>query len=210
MTKPIVFDLWETVASNNLGISKSLQERFAIPSTPDYIVRFERATQLVAYDSPEAMAESFLAEFGIPADGDSVRSIVAIFQEGMDRATFLPGMEELLGELKQHGVRLGLLSNTSNFSLQACDRLGLVRFMEAMVFSWQTGVLKPAPESFQAIADKLGVALADMRFVDDGEINVQAARGLGIETIRFIDVQMLRQALRLETEPIRPGKLPFL
>lgn len=83
------------------------------------------------------------------------------------------------------GVRVGLLSN--NYPV-VCDRLrqdpAFARF-DALVFSNELGHKKPHPESFEALAEAMGVPATQVAFVDDVQENIEAARRHGFHGILY-------------------------
>ncbi len=56
---------------------------------------------------------------------------------------------------------------------------------DALIISSEVGVMKPDPQIFQIALEKLGVAAHEAAFIDDTPVNVDAARALGMQGIRF-------------------------
>ncbi len=56
---------------------------------------------------------------------------------------------------------------------------------DALIISSEVGVMKPDPKIFRIALEKLGVAAREAIFVDDTPDNVDAARSLGMQAIRF-------------------------
>ncbi len=195
MIKAIIFDLWGTLATKNVPISKTLQEKFAIPKTEDFARRYEEDVQLNQWETEEEMAGGFLSKFGLGHKADSVGFIVDLFRRGINGATLFDGIPELLTTLKTNGYKLGLLSNTTVFEAVALNQLGIAKFFDAVLFSWQTGKLKPANEMFDQILAKLEVTKEESIFIDDNKQNIAAAQVYGIQAIRFESVPQITQEL---------------
>jgi putative hydrolase of the HAD superfamily len=91
-----------------------------------------------------------------------------------------PEMVALVAQIKQTGVRTGLLSNSwGNFY----PRDGWDDLFDVVVISGEVGMRKPEPEIFAYATDLLGVAPADCVFVDDLSPNVAAAHALGLTAV---------------------------
>ncbi|MFF8278493.1 HAD family hydrolase [Streptomyces lateritius] len=95
--------------------------------------------------------------------------------------------DELIGCVR--GLRrrctLGILSNsfvgarereTASYHFDELDEL-----VEHIVHSHEIGINKPDPRAFHLTCDHLGVRPEDCLFIDDAEVNVEAARGVGMQ-----------------------------
>ncbi|MCX7883213.1 MAG: HAD family hydrolase [Brevinematales bacterium] len=84
---------------------------------------------------------------------------------------FLPHVEETLHLLREHGIKMGIISNTGvtpGFAL----RLWLAEkkfseYFHTMLFSDEVGVLKPNPLIFEIMAFRMGLAPEEILFVGD-------------------------------------------
>ncbi len=195
MIKAVIFDLWETLGTKNVGVSNSLREKFGIEKTPDFMKKYETAVQLVPWKTQEEMATNFLKSFSLPMSDENSKFITDLFNQAIVKATLYPGMNDLLVELGKK-YKLGLLSNTTVFESVVPQNWGIDNFFEAKVFSWQINSLKPAKKNFDAICSKLGVSLEESVFIDDGEKNVQAAKDLGVRGYTFTGVEALKRDLK--------------
>jgi putative hydrolase of the HAD superfamily len=102
----------------------------------------------------------------------------------------------LIGDLKAGGHQVGLMSNNSLHLHKVMEERGLDGLFDEVVISAEIGVMKPAPEAFHAILDKLGVSAPDSVFIDDFPRNVEGARAVGMHAIHFTPGIDLRAALR--------------
>ena len=78
-------------------------------------------------------------------------------------------------------------------ALDAYPRLG--RVFRDVVVSGQAGLLKPEPAIYRLLLDRNGLDAGDCIFVDDSPANVEGARALGIDAIRFTGAGELLRAL---------------
>lgn len=61
-----------------------------------------------------------------------------------------------------------------------------------MTYSCAIGVAKPDHRAFEIAAESLGVTLADCLFIDDTEVNVLAAREVGMRAEVFRSAEQAR------------------
>lgn len=90
--------------------------------------------------------------------------------------------------LRQHGVRVAVLSNSwgsSPFDPYAPFRLHDT--FDAVIISDQVGLRKPDPAIFRLTAGRLGLEPAQCVFVDDVARYLEPARALGMATIHATD-----------------------
>ena len=108
----------------------------------------------------------------------------------------IPGMEELIKDLKAKGYRVFGLSNWS------VETFALVRpaypvldLMEDMVISGVERVMKPDHRIFELALERFGVKAEETVFIDDNPNNVRAACELGIHGILFRSREQLVEEL---------------
>jgi putative hydrolase of the HAD superfamily len=96
-------------------------------------------------------------------------------------------MIEFVRELRGRGLRTALLTNNVReweplwrAKLPEIDEL-----FEVVVDSAFVGLRKPDPAIYELTLARLGLAGDECVFVDDLEVNCEAARGLGMTAVRF-------------------------
>ena len=108
----------------------------------------------------------------------------------------IPGMYELLLELKARGHRLFGLSNWSAETfVQIKEDFPALKLLEGMVVSGYVKCLKPSPEIYQLVLDRYSLKASDCIFIDDNAANVAGAEAVGIRGIRFTGASELRRQL---------------
>lgn len=84
--------------------------------------------------------------------------------------------------------RTGILSNSF---VGAREReqaaYGFRETFDTIVYSHEVGHVKPEPEIYAIACERLGVAPPEALFVDDLQANVDGARAVGMEAIRFVN-----------------------
>ena len=108
----------------------------------------------------------------------------------------IPGMYELLVELKATGHRLFGLSNWSAETYPFIkDAFPALKLLEGMVVSGFEGFGKPDPGIFKLLLDRFSLKAEDCAFIDDNAANIAAANSLGIRGILFTGASDLRKQL---------------
>lgn len=101
---------------------------------------------------------------------------------------------EHIRELKKT-YKIGFLSNIAgNFLHRMFDEKQLGLFDE-ICLSFETGFVKPDPQAFINIADKLGVEPGEAVMVDDQERIITGAREAGLKAILFKDAEQFKKEL---------------
>ena len=113
-----------------------------------------------------------------------------------DAYRWLPGMEALLAELHGAGHAMHAFSNYPVWYRMIEERLRVSRFADWTFVSCLIGLRKPDPAAYSHVLSALGARAEQCIFIDDRDINCEAAADSGIHAIRFEGVDTLREALR--------------
>lgn len=109
----------------------------------------------------------------------------------------VPGTAELVGELRDLGVRLLGLTNWSAETFHHASAVApAVGMLEDVMVSGRERLLKPDPAIFELLVERYGLTPSQTLFVDDSPANVDGARSVGLLAHRFIGVPGLRSELR--------------
>lgn len=182
----VAFDLMDTVlvdpfrpaleASTSLSFESLMARR-----DPQLYPAFERG------EIDEAAYWQGQAQLGIAVDAAAFHAVRRA------QTDFIDGMDRLLDDLAGRVVR----ATASNYPVWV-DELAegvLAGRFERVVASCHIGVRKPDPAFFVELAAVLGVPLDRIAFVDDREVNVDAARSAGMPAHLFAGSAPLRQWL---------------
>ena len=99
----------------------------------------------------------------------------------------VPGMVELLADLKEAGFRLYLLSNTSVAYHRFRSEIPGIRYFDDTLISADVGLVKPDPEIFQLACRRFEITPSESAFIDDTPINAEAAHHIGMRAFVFND-----------------------
>ncbi len=109
----------------------------------------------------------------------------------------MPGMAELLRELKAKGYGIYLLSNTCLHLREYFDSIPGAECFDGLLVSSEEKLLKPQREIYEALYRRFGLKPEECFFVDDNPANVEAALCTGMAgTVFRGDVPALRRELK--------------
>jgi putative hydrolase of the HAD superfamily len=96
-------------------------------------------------------------------------------------------MLDLMRELRDRGYRLAILTNNvREWEEKWRAKLPIDEIFELVVDSAWVGMRKPEPEIYELTLERLGgIDAGQCLFVDDNELNVEAARELGMTAVHF-------------------------
>jgi len=96
-----------------------------------------------------------------------------------------PNMEEVLKELKNRGIRLGMITNgLTKFQSLNLQALGIHSYIDTILISEQEGIKKPHAEIFLRALKKLGVTPEESMYVGDHpENDVLGAQNVGMNAV---------------------------
>ena len=195
----VVFDFCGVLVDRQ--VSRTLEGRYAPEEIAAYFAYDDRSG-FHYYDDlldrgmgiEEACAR-YRTERG-PALAEMFRCYYDNLPRGLVRP--VPGMLDLLRDLRAAGVRLWGLTNWAAGSWHcAYDRFPELRgLLGGTVVSGIEGVSKPDPAIYRIVLERFGLDPWRTVFLDDNAINVAAARGVGMRGIPFIDAAHARCDLR--------------
>jgi putative hydrolase of the HAD superfamily len=112
----------------------------------------------------------------------------------------IPGMAELVEELKNAGYGIYLLSNASLRHKEYWQRVPGHELFDGLVVSAFEQKIKPDPAIYQCLLDRYGLKGEECLFIDDSPINIAGAYLAGISGIVFHGPEDLRR--QLETRKV--------
>jgi putative hydrolase of the HAD superfamily len=147
--------------------------------------------------------------FRVFSDVGMVRDFNRFFEKVYDqfrdsRAWILfPETHEVLGELKERSVKLGVISNFDSRVYEVMRELEILAYFNSVTISSEVGYAKPDPEIFAAAARSLNIPPERILLIGDSlHADVLAARRAGMKSI-LID----RENRHPDTDVERIGSL---
>lgn len=109
----------------------------------------------------------------------------------------IAGTVEILKKLKQAGYPIYGLSNWSAETFpRARERHDFFNLLDDMVVSGDVGHVKPHPEIYQILLDRIKRPAHECLFIDDSAANIRQAEKMGFQVIHFQSAEKLEAQLR--------------
>lgn len=112
---------------------------------------------------------------------------------GLNAGDILKGALELLGELRDRGIRLGLASSSRN-AREVIERLGIEECFDAIVEGNMISRPKPDPQIFLLCARMLDAAPSECAVFEDAASGIDAARSAGMLSVGVESENILEKA----------------
>lgn len=169
----VIFDLWLTLIPFPADVRADTFRRMseALALDPDDLRPHWTATRA----ERETMdLRSFLERLGRRlTTGWSQATIEAAIAARMRShaicfADPFPDGREAIHALRRRNVTVGLVSNCTSDVRLALVEHGMDRWFDEVILSAEVGVMKPAPEIYTTVADRLGIDPAACLYVGDG------------------------------------------
>ncbi len=148
------------------------------------------------YDRSAKPDEELLAD--LKANAPQYADQIQLFWDhmsGMIRQ--YPYAKPWITSLKERGYHVYILSNYSRrtYELTKDDGLSFLPLADGIVFSFQTGHIKPEKEIYHCLMDKYGLDPKECVFIDDNAPNLVYPKQIGWSTIQFHDFAQVQKEL---------------
>jgi putative hydrolase of the HAD superfamily len=174
-------------------------------SLESFIELWDRSRPL--YDRGSLTPEAYWLQFATEAQASINREQIEQLRhwEVAMWSNVNPAMVRWSRQLNDAGIKTALLSNMHADLVQHVRTFDWLQRFTVKIFSAEVGLVKPEAAIYEYTVRHLSIAAAKTLFVDDRELNIQAARALGIRVIQFRSVAQLRRDLRELGFPILPA-----
>lgn len=194
--KAVVFDYGNVLLEWN---PRYVYERY-FPNDPDAMERFFHEVNFMEWNAQQDKGRPFaegVAELSkeFPQHARLIQAYHDHWKDSIGEAHW--GTVEIMKRLKQAGYLLYGLSNWSaeTFPLMR-EEYDFFNLFDDMVISGEVGHVKPQPEIFHILLDKIGRPAQECLFIDDSLANIQQAQRIGFATVHFESPEHLAKALR--------------
>lgn len=178
MIKAIIFDLFETLVteSNSVKVTSfEIAEMLKVPYDEYKKIVSELRCSRYRGEYPD-FRDVLIYVFNTlerPCDMDLINSI-AIERETCKAKCFNDISDEIiymLKELKNCDLKLILVSNASSEEIKEFYNCKLASYFHEIIFSCETGYIKPEPEIYKEACNRIGVTPQNCIFIGDGGSN---------------------------------------
>jgi len=194
--KAIIFDFGNVLLEWN---PRYVYQHY-FPNDPEGMESFLQEVNFMEWNALQDQGRSFTE--GVEILSKEFPHYAHLIQAYHDRWTdslgkALMGTVEILKELKRAGYPLYGLSNWSAETFpHAREKHDFFDLLDDMVISGEVGHVKPDPEIFHILLERIGRPANECLFIDDAQANIQQAQRLGFATIHFQSPAQLRVELR--------------
>jgi HAD superfamily hydrolase (TIGR01549 family) len=120
------------------------------------------------------------------SEGDSINQIAERMPRYFDLFRVVDGVMELLGELWERRIAMGVVSNWPPSLPEILEHHQLGSFFDVVVYSAQDGIHKPDERIFRRALNGLGANPDDAVMIGDNfELDIVPSRGMGMRAIHF-------------------------
>ncbi|NYZ79603.1 HAD-IA family hydrolase [Candidatus Micrarchaeota archaeon] len=176
--KAVLFD-WDGTLYDSIDTSfKIYEELFKKYANLNLTCDYFRKTFIVNY-------HQYYLMHGIPESkwGEVDNHWLKRFHEMEKDIHLFPGVKELLGRLKEKGMRIGLVSNgTGGRIKKEMDKNGIREYFDAVITDDEIKDFKPNPVGVREALKVIHVDAKDSLYVGDMAEDVQAGRNAGTST----------------------------
>ena len=106
------------------------------------------------------------------------------------------GMERVVKQLKEEGIKVGLLTNSVPEFWPVIERTINTNLFDYIVDSSQVGIRKPDERIYELTARKLGVSTSSCVMIDDLYHNIKGAEQAGMAGILFTSAEETEYAIK--------------
>lgn len=198
MIKGFLFDLDGVItdsAEYHYRAWKKLAEKIGIQIDREFneqlkgVDRMDSLDRILKYGNKENdFTAQEKAALAVEKNNDYLTLIESITPEDI-----LPGIMELISQIKEHDLKMGLTSASKNAPF-ILERLGISKEFDIVVDPATLSKSKPDPEIFLKGAELLGLEPAECIGVEDAEAGIESIRRAGMFSVGVGDELSMRDA----------------
>ena len=202
MIKAVVFDIDNTLYNFNVT-TKLGAEAFARYCNTQFGMSVEEArqgwndayaavmdrmgTDNPAYHNRLIRSQYFLESRGLPVFPHAMELAMVYWTTLVRNMKVEDGLVELLGALKDKGIKIGIGTNMTAFvQFEKIRALGISQYVDCMVTSEEAAAEKPTRPFFEYILKKLDISADECLFIgDDAQNDIYGAKNSGIRPVWY-------------------------
>ncbi|MCM3783403.1 beta-phosphoglucomutase [Neobacillus mesonae] len=184
--KAVIFDLdgviTDTAEYHYLAWKSLADELGGLPFDKQYNEKLKGVSRMESLDLVLSLGDTAYTDEQKLQLADQKNELYKEMIAKVTPADLLPGIEDLLKELKEAGIRIALASASKNAPF-ILDRLEVTHYFDHVVDVTQMKNGKPDPEIFLTGAAKLGVEPGECVGVEDAEAGIQSILSAGMYAV---------------------------
>jgi phosphoglycolate phosphatase len=190
-----IFDFDGTLAIPNIDFSLMRQQ-------VDYIVarhgldpaHFSHLYILEMIDAAAACLEQSGQTNGVALQREAQQAILDLESASARLGGMLPGAIEVLQTLRQHGLKVGVVTRNSELAVRTICAM-IDTLCDVFLPRETVRFVKPHPEHLQRALAGLQVSPSEAVMIGDGPIDITAGKALGLKTVAVLTGGAQREAL---------------
>lgn len=195
-TPAIVFDFGGVLINWD---PRNLYKRF-FPDQPQAMEDFLTEIHFMEWNAQQDKGRTFAEGVAIhsaqfPQHAHLIRAYYENWKESITGS--INGTVEILHALKQKKYNLYGLSNwsTETFPI-VCDEFPFLNLFNGIILSGEVKLIKPDYAIYELCLKMTGAPADDCLFIDDSQANINTAKEMGFDTIRFTSPENLKSELQ--------------
>ena len=199
MIKNVIFDCGQVlIRYNEVEIATNFTDNAAdaeilgkVGMSRKYWEKFDRGTLL---------EEDYLKQVKQELPEHLHDAVEKLAEEWVMCCPAMPGMEEIVQDVKKADKKLYLLSNFNKRLRYEQHYISALKYFDHLVISGEIKVAKPDKEIYEYLLSTYDLVPDECIFIDDNPANIAMAESLGIHGYLFdFDVPKLREYLKSES-----------
>jgi HAD superfamily hydrolase (TIGR01549 family) len=187
MIKAILFDFWGTLVENGIFPSPVRQVMYILRLRmpfKEFIVRFEEVMMTKPYDDLNEAFTAVCNEFNVEPQPFIIEKLVGMWNKNELLGKPFLEVVEMLEFLKEKKFKIGLISDTTPTITRVLEKFDLNKHFDAMLYSYESGLLKTEPDMFKQLCKKLKVKPEEAFMIGDSiPTDIIGARAAGIKAV---------------------------
>jgi len=197
--RAVVFDMDGVLIQRNLDYIRIRSEVFkelvkagipreVLEDEPTASMMIQKARSYLASIRGEMAAEEAVSR--------ALKAVEEIEEEAVPSTRPTPGIREVLAELRKHGIRVIVLTNSGrDNSIKALARAGILELVDEVYTRDDVSEMKPSSKALLEVAEREGLKPEEMLMVGDSPVDVMAAMGAGTPVVGFAYTDRAKERL---------------
>ena len=197
MVKLIAFELWNVlIEKQGKDVIKEIIKAFNVEDKTVFRRKFLELYLSKAWLSKSDAYREICINNNIEPNEDNITKMTNIANKNMQSITIYPHSKELLDALKKSDLKLALISNSSNFSINLVkENTKLLELFDQTVFSYNINTIKPDTKMFLTLLKMTNLKSEEVLYIDADKSDCKIAKSLGINVIVYKDFDQLKKDL---------------